>query len=463
MFTSLWFLALFGVVALAWYRTPAERRWLVALAGSLVCYLALDAAGFVLMLLSALLVWLAALRAGQGGNKGWLAVGAAACLLPLAALKYIAPPLGMNGLLVPFGISYYTLQLLGYLLDVWYGKIPPEKNPGRVLCYGAFFLSITQGPFNRYGDLMPQLDAPRGFDRQRAVFGLQRMAWGYFQKFAVADRLALAADAVFGSAGTMDRSQLLFGVVAYSLQLYADFAGYTNLALGAGEVLGLRLPENFRQPYFAQNVSDFWRRWHVSLSFWFRDYVYIPLGGNRRGLPRQLFNLLIVWVLTGIWHGAGSGYLTWGLYYFVLLAGSLLVFGRHKKAAAAKPAPLPLRMLRALRTSALACLGWLFFRAGSLSAAFEILRGIALRPGMGALSRYWEVGLDSRLELLLLFAGVAVLFVVDLLHEKGIPPRKTLAASATPLRWAVYQAALWSFLFMGVFLSSGSGFLYARY
>ncbi len=475
MFTSLWFFALLGGAALARFRLPGVPYWKIVLAVSLVGFAAVTPGGLVAAVGSTAAVWQCARRlerarqAAPGtarAGRGWLLSGGAACLAPLAAFKYLGlgslvlPGGGSLRWLVPLGLSYYSLQLLGYLLDVQNGRLPAEPRFGRLLTYALFFLSITQGPFNRYDDLMPQLDAPCAWEPRRLSFGLQRMAWGYFQKFAVADRLAICADAIFSGYAGMDASQLVFGVLAYSIQLYADFAGYTNLALGAGELLGLRLPENFVQPYFAQSVSDFWRRWHRSLSFWFRDYVYIGLGGNRRGLACQLRNLLAVWVLTGIWHGAGTGFLAWGLYYFVLLAASRLAFGGKGKN---EPAPGWLRALRALRTSALACFGWLLFRAGTLGAAAAYLRAMAANPGGGVFARYWEMGLTSRTELLLLFAGVALLFAVDLLHERGHALRAELASRALPVRWAVCEFSLWAFLLMGVFLSGGSGFLYARF
>lgn len=213
--------------------------------------------------------------------------GLAAALLPLLVLQIQrhagAGPAGIC--ISPFGLAYYSLQLAGYLLDVWHGRTAPTPSYARLWCYAGFFLSLTQGPFNRYNTLMPQLEAaPKTFETQRLVSGLQRSAWGYFKKFAIADRAAIVVSAAFADPASFDRSQLIFATVMYSFQLYADFSGYTDIVLGMGEILGLYLPENFRQPFFSASVKELWARWHISLSQWFRDYVYIPLGGNRKGI-----------------------------------------------------------------------------------------------------------------------------------------------------------------------------------
>jgi D-alanyl-lipoteichoic acid acyltransferase DltB (MBOAT superfamily) len=463
MITSLSFAVLLALLVFFWYRLPPHRHWMAVLVVSLLLYTQFDWRGLPWLVGSSVVVWLAALRLAplrSGAQRNvWITMGISAALVPLAALKYLAGPLHFS-LLVPLGISYYSLQLIGYLLDTAAGRCMPERNFGRVLCYGTFFLSISQGPFNRYARLMPQLDAPAVWDRQRFVFGLQRMAWGYFLKFAVAERFAPVADAVFSNRAAMDRSQLVFGVAAFSIQLYADFSGYTEIALGAGELLGLQLPANFRQPYFAQSASDFWRRWHISLSEWFRDYVYIPLGGNRRGLLRLIANLLAVWLLTGIWHGSGDNYLVWGLYWFLVLAFSRVVF-RKKMHTAHHAVGFT---LRAVRTSLIAGFGWMLFRAGSLAGVLEYLNALANNSGCQVFTCYWEVGLTSRLEIMFLFLDVALLLAVDALHEHGISLRHRIAQKRMPVRWILYQAAFWGFLLMGNFLSGGGGtFLYERF
>ena len=321
--TSLGFLPFMALFVCLWYRVPQPSRWKLVLAANAVFCLSIDIGAFFAVALATAVVWQAAQHAQpeQPSRRGWLALGLAAALLPLLVLKYsgmLVP--GLRDLYKPFGLAYYSLQLAGYLLDVWHGRTAPTPSYARLWCYAGFFLSLTQGPFNRYNTLMPQLEAaPKTFETQRLVSGLQRSAWGYFKKFAIADRAAIVVSAAFADPASFDRSQLIFATVMYSFQLYADFSGYTDIVLGMGEILGLHLPENFRQPFFSASVKELWARWHISLSQWFRDYVYIPLGGNRKGLGRQLLNIAIVWFLTGLWHGASWNFVLWGVYYAVLL------------------------------------------------------------------------------------------------------------------------------------------------
>ena len=284
--TSLGFLPFMALFVCLWYRVPQPSRWKLVLAANAVFCLSIDIGAFFAVALATAVVWQAAQHAQpeQPSRRGWLALGLAAALLPLLVLKYsgmLVP--GLRDLYKPFGLAYYSLQLAGYLLDVWHGRTAPTPSYARLWCYAGFFLSLTQGPFNRYNTLMPQLEAaPKTFETQRLVSGLQRSAWGYFKKFAIADRAAIVVSAAFADPASFDRSQLIFATVMYSFQLYADFSGYTDIVLGMGEILGLHLPENFRQPFFSASVKELWARWHISLSQWFRDYVY-PTGRQPQG------------------------------------------------------------------------------------------------------------------------------------------------------------------------------------
>ena len=308
--TSPGFVLFAAVLAGLWFACPPPRRWQLMLGASLVFYAVLSWRTLPVLLASAFLVWWCARRAAE---KGIFYAGLVAALLPLALLKYLPAALGWQGTLAgALGLGYFTLQLAGYLCDVRRGRILPEEKYLRLLCYASFFLSITQGPFNRYDKLMPQLDRPTKWDTARAWRGAQRSAWGYFKKFAVADRAAVVVDAVFANPAAFDRTQLLLGGVLFTVQLYADFSGYTDIVLGLGEVLGLELPENFRQPFFADSVKDIWARWHISLSQWLRDYVYIPLGGSRCSAAKKDRNLILTFLVSGLWHGAGLTYLVWG-------------------------------------------------------------------------------------------------------------------------------------------------------
>ena len=289
--TSPGFVLFAALLAGLWYACPPPRRWQLLLGANLLFYAVLCPAALPVLAGSSFLVWWCGRRTAK---KPAFLAGLAAALLPLALLKYLPAALGWQGTLAnALGIGYFTLQLVSYLCDVRRGRILPEEKYARLLCYASFFLSITQGPFNRYDALMPQLDRPTVWDTDRVWRGVQRSAWGYFKKLAVADRAAVVVDAVFANPAAFDRTQLLLGGVLFTVQLYADFSGYTDIVLGVGEVLGLHLPENFRQPFFADSVKDIWARWHISLSQWLRDYIYIPLGGSRCSKARKDGNLII--------------------------------------------------------------------------------------------------------------------------------------------------------------------------
>ena len=450
--TSPGFVLFAAVLAGLWFACPPPRRWKLMLGASLVFYAVLSWRTLPVLLASAFLVWWCARRAAE---KGVFYAGLAAALLPLALLKYLPAALGWQGTLAgALGLGYFTLQLAGYLCDVRRGRILPEEKYLRLLCYASFFLSITQGPFNRYNKLMPQLDRPTKWDTARAWRGAQRSAWGYFKKFAVADRAAVVVDAVFANPAAFDRTQLLLGGVLFTVQLYADFSGYTDIVLGLGEVLGLELPENFRQPFFADSVKDIWARWHISLSQWLRDYVYIPLGGSRCSAAKKDCNLILTFLVSGLWHGAGLTYLVWGGLHGVCQAVENHL--PHRRSGKLRHA------LRVLGTFCILAGLFMIFRASSLGNAAAVFKGILFNGGHAVFSNYWELGLTSRLEQLMLFAGIAILLGVDAAHERGVSLRGKIAALPTPARWAVYEVCLFAFLFMGRFLGGGS-FLYARY
>ena len=272
----------------------------------------------------------------------------------------------------------------------------------------------------------------------------------------MADRAALAVNAAFADPSAYDRSQLFLCAVLYVFQLYADFSGYTDIVLGAGEMLGLPLPENFRQPFLAATIRELWDRWHISLSRWLKDYVYIPLGGSRCSAARRDGNIIATFLVSGLWHGAGLTYLVWGFAH-----GALQALENHLPWRQAITRGWA-RLVGVAGTFTLLLATFTVFRASSLANAAAYFGGILHNGGHKAFSNYWELGLTSRQEQLLLFFGLALVIAVDLAHERGIHFRDRLAAAPRILRWAVYEGAFFLFLFMGYFLGGG-GFLYAIY
>lgn len=288
--------------------------------------------------------------------------------LRLLGLDVTAPAIAL-----PAGISFFTFQAIAYLTDVYRGTIRAEKDPLRVVLFMAFFPQLLQGPILRWNDFGPAL-AERQETASCAAEGAVRFCFGLAKKVLLADALGQVADAAFASGSRLTVGFAWLGAIAYSLQLYFDFSGYTDMAIGIGKVFGFRLPENFNYPYIARSATEFWRRWHITLSRWFRDYVYIPLGGNRCAQRRQILNLLAVWLLTGLWHGSAWNFVLWGLYYAALLMGEKFLWG-----AALDKLPRPVRHFYA---AVVIIVGWTLFRSTSLAQVGEMLSAMfGFAPG----------------------------------------------------------------------------------
>jgi len=293
--------------------------------------------------------------------------------LQVLGLDVAAPTIAL-----PAGISFFTFQAIAYLTDVYRGKIPAERSLAKVTLFMAFFPQLLQGPILRWNDFGPALT-----DRRETVTdaaeGAVRFCFGLAKKVLLADVLGQVADAAFASGDRLTMAFAWLGGIAYTLQLYFDFSGYTDMAIGLGRILGFRLPENFNYPYISKSAAEFWRRWHMTLSFWFRDYVYIPLGGNRCVKKRQLLNLFVVWLLTGLWHGSAWNFVLWGLYYAVLLTGEKFLWGKWLEKL-----PAAIRHVYAL---ILIIIGWVLFRAASLHQVITMLTAMfGFAPG-----GFWSV------------------------------------------------------------------------
>ena len=332
-------------------------------------------------LLPALLVscvgnWAAALWAAPGrrGRKAVYGIALAGNLLMLGYFKYTGfllenlQALGLDvtgpSIALPAGISFFTFQAMAYLTDVYRGTIPAERSLPRLTLFMAFFPQLLQGPILRYGEFAPAL-TQRQENSEDAAAGATRFCFGLAKKVLLADSLGVIADAAFSSGDRLTMSLAWLGGIAYTLQLYFDFSGYTDMAIGLGRIFGFRLPENFNYPYISKSASEFWRRWHMTLSFWFRDYVYIPLGGNRCSRGRQILNLMAVWMLTGLWHGSAWNFVLWGLYYALLLMGEKFLWGKFLEKL-----PAAVRHVYAL---VLIIIGWVLFRSGSLAQVGQMV------------------------------------------------------------------------------------------
>ena len=299
----------------------------------------------------------------------------------LSNLRLLGLDIAAPSVALPAGISFFTFQAIAYLTDVYRGTVRAEKNPLRVVLFMAFFPQLLQGPILRWNDFSPAL-TERKETISAAAEGAVRFCFGLAKKVLLADALGQVADAAFAAGGRLTVGFAWLGAIAYSLQLYFDFSGYTDMAIGMGRVFGFRIPENFNYPYVAQSATDFWRRWHMTLSRWFRDYAYIPLGGNRCSQKRQILNLLAVWMLTGLWHGSAWNFVLWGLYYAALLMGERYLWG----AALDRQA----RPIRHLYAAVVIIVGWTLFRATSLGQVGQMLSAMFGFAPAGLWSREGE-------------------------------------------------------------------------
>lgn len=337
-------------------------------------------------------------------------------------------------LILPLGISYYSFQMLGYTIDVYRGQQRATRDLLAFLLFTGFFAKLVAGPIERAGNLLPQLAKERCFDNARARDGLRQMLWGFFKKVVIADNLAAAVEQVYGRYQTADGATLLLGTFFFAMQIYCDFSGYSDMAIGTGKLFGLELMRNFAYPYFSRDIGEFWRRWHISLSTWFRDYVFFPLGWLRRGKLLGMRNVLVTFTLSGLWHGADWTFVTWGLLnglYFV----PQIVSGKQPRRTAivaqGRRAPSLAESGQMLLTFSLVLLAWVFFRAPSLADAFHLLARLVAHPWTGG-EHEWHTWLLAACFGLLLWEW----------FQRGREHGLEIARWPLSLRWASYYAIL---------------------
>ena len=285
--------------------------------------------------------------------------------------------------ILPVGISFYTFQTMSYTIDIYRRKFGPTRDVVAFFAFVSFFPQLVAGPIERASALLPQFEKRRSFSPVQASDGMRQMLWGFFKKIVIADNLAPQVESIFSNYQQLDSLSLLIGVFFFALQIYSDFSGYSDIAIGTARLFGFKLMRNFAYPYFSRDIGEFWRRWHISLSTWFRDYVYIPLGGNRCSKPRQIWNVLLTFTVSGLWHGANWTFVVWGFLNGLYLLPQSLRTNRKKQtdiAAAGRLLPSPVEAGSIVLTFFLTLLAWVFFRASSLSQAIGYLGGMLNAP-----------------------------------------------------------------------------------
>jgi D-alanyl-lipoteichoic acid acyltransferase DltB (MBOAT superfamily) len=462
LFNSVSFLIFFAVVCALYSVFPHRYRAPLLLAASYLFYASWRASYLLLIIGSTLVDYLCALgmhRKSLGRRRVLLAVSLAFNLGLLGVFKYAdffassvltlfgrsEPSSPLLDVILPVGISFYTFQTISYTVDVYRGLREPERRLTTFALYVSFFPQLVAGPIERSTELLPQFDAEVRFDYERIVAGLRLSLWGFFKKLVIADNIAVYVDAVYGSPIDHGGPALLLATVLFAFQIFCDFSGYADIAVGIAQILGFDLMDNFDRPYQARSMTEFWRRWHISLSTWFRDYVYRPLGGNRVPLLRWSANVLIVFLLSGLWHGANWTFVVWGLYH-----GLFLIFERLVSNPSREAPSYFIGVFQQFRTFCLVCIGWVIFRAESITDAGYIFTH--LTSGWGALlnSANWEKSavLASSFPLAV---GVAGIFVLELVHRNHATHdvRAQLSARPTWMRWAVYYALGAAILLLG--------------
>ncbi len=487
-FLSLDFLLAAALALLVFYALPLAWRPGFLLAASLAFF---ALAGPVYLPLVILLTWADFLLAGRmpasrpSGRKRLLWLG---LLLNVGVLGFFKYTLWLNsllgaflpdggrglaafrgGLLLPLGLSYFIFKKISYLLDAYWGRLQPEKRFSRLLLFVVFFPEITAGPIDRAGRLLPQFEGNRDFVAADISAGLHQVLWGMFKKLVIADRLAALVDPVFQSPGQFQAQAILAAALFYSLQIYADFSGYSDMAIGLGRLFGYRLQMNFDRPYFALSIGDFWRRWHISLSQWLRDYLFLPLSfaflrrfpqasllGRKTEAQAYALASLVTMALCGLWHGASWTFLLWGLLHGVYLAAGF--FSRRARRRVKKRLGIAghsawNRSWQQLSTFLLVSLAWILFRSESLSGALDMFARL-LSPagwfsGRARGLAEWS-GAAGQAEFAVALAAVGALFLVETLQGRWRIGR-ALRSLQWPLRWAAYYLFILAVLFFGVF------------
>lgn len=371
-----------------------------------------------------------------------------------------AAPLSLPfSLVMPVGVSYFTFQIISYLSDVYHGKAPAEKNFLAYALYVSFFPKIISGPIERAGEFLTQIRECHSWnlwDGERVRNGLVLMMWGYFEKLVIADRLAILTGKVFGDYASYGSVELFAAAAAFYLQLYTDFDGYTNIARGMAKVMGFSLAENFNAPFFAKNIREYWNRWHISLSRWLRDYIYIPLGGNRKGTLCKYRNLLVTFLVSGIWHGAAWNYVFWGLLHGIYEVAGLAVTPFIEKIndrLHTRTQSFSYRLIQTVKCWLLVCFAYIFFKVPTAMDGLRYLKRMATKWNPWALfdGSLYTLGISEKYFHFLVWAVILLLLVDWLKYKKRTEIDVWLSAQCIWFRWAVMLGCIMAVIIFGAY------------
>ncbi len=512
--TSLSFLIFLAIMVVGYYILPIKRRWIWLLIGSAYFYFLCSRKVSVWLLISVMLIYLFGLwidhcdrkyqkrmeevekaearqlKKDAKRRKGYIAFFCAVIQIAIwvgfrftdqlftSLNRMLHGDFDFATILVPLGLSFYMLQAISYVVDVKRGKMAAQRNPFKLALWLGFFPQMLQGPIARYSETFDQLIDGNPFDRKNIKYGAQLMLWGYFKKLILSNYAGVIVDAIFGSAaGAYHGSEYMIAIGLYAVQLFGDFSGGIDIISGCAEMFGVHLPENFRRPYFSKSIQEFWQRWHITLGNWFKDYLFYPISiskwaGKTATHTRKIFGpklgnmiptyiaLLIVWTATGIWHGAGMGYMLWGLYNGVLMVLAMQFnepLARFaEKRLRINRARMSWRLFQIVRTFILVSLGRILFEAATVGQALVIYRSFFtdFSPWVFFDGTIFTYGLDQ-MQILVLVAAMFVWLAVSLLQERGVHIRDAIARQNLAFRWILYIVALFVVLIFGMY---GAGY-----
>lgn len=503
--TTVYFVFLF-VGLVAYYMIPERLRWIVLLIMSYYYYFTFRIKGAVFLVFTTITIYGLGLVLEYIQNKatayikenkesltkeqkkkyknkvkfkkrGVLVTALVLNFGMLAALKY-------SPLTMPIGISFFTFQATSYVIDVYQGKYASEKNPFKFALFVSFFPQIMQGPIGRYDRLAPQLFKGNKYDLKNIQFGLQRIGWGLFKKLLLADRAGVFVNAVFKNAYATNGALSIAAVLMYSVQLYMDFSGGIDVVIGTAQMFGVKMDENFRQPYFSKSIGEFWRRWHITLGTWMKDYIFYPFSlskaankmtkwgkkrlGNHLGrtLPICLSNLLIFFIV-GVWHGSELRFIAYGLYNGFIIAISNLLEPLYKKGLKAlhiNSESKGWKLVQIIRTFILVNIGWVFdCSVGGLKSGLHTIKVMFTNFDFAQLTGEFvgKIGLEP-MDYIIIAVGCVVVLIVSILKEKNISIRESLSKSPLPVRWLVYYSVFAAIIIFG-YVTDGIGFMYAAF
>lgn len=474
LFNSIHFLIFFPIVTLVYFLLPHRIRYIWLLISSYYFYMSWNPKYALLIAASTIITYMSGLllfrsyqvkdeKKRNFQRKLWVALSFSSNLVILFFFKYFnftiinvnraLSHIGLHTIkpafdvLLPVGISFYTFQALSYTMDVYRGEIYAEKNLVRYALFVSFFPQLVAGPIERSKNLLVQINEKHYFNYDNMKNGLLLMVWGYFQKMVVADRISIYVNDIYNNYHNVNGVRLTVATVLFAFQIYCDFSGYSSIAKGAAKIMGFNLMENFRQPFFATSIQDFWRRWHISLSTWFRDYLYIPLGGNRCSKQKKYRNIIITFLISGLWHGASWNFIVWGgLHGMYQVIGDITQAFRNKlyKKINIRTEVFSFKLGQIFVTFVLTTFAWIFFRASGASAALYILKRIIFDFNFfSLLGGFLGINKITLISIVLLLAGDILWSKFDIL--------KILAQQNAVFRWIVYFFIVLLILVFGIY------------